>query len=70
MIDMGFGFGSKESRNLTWVGLSAGPFQNAGIALKQTVQLSDNFDLLINGRIGQIESNFEGSIAAGVRYNF
>jgi hypothetical protein len=70
MFDMGFGFGSKESRNITWVGLSAGPFQNAGITLKQTLQLSDYFDLLIDGRIGQIESNIEGSIAAGTRYNF
>jgi len=70
MFDMGFGFGSKESRNLTWVGLSAGPFQNAGLALKQNIQITDQFDILLKGRIGQIESNLEGSISAGARYNF
>jgi hypothetical protein len=70
MYDMGFGFGSKESRNLTWLGLSAGPFQNAGLALKQDIQITDQFDLLLKGRIGEIESNLEGSISAGARYNF
>jgi len=70
MFDMGFGFGSKESRNLTWIGLSAGPFQNAGLAIKQDIQITDQFDILLKGRIGQIESNLEGSISAGARYNF
>jgi hypothetical protein len=70
IYDMGFGFGSKESRNLTWVGLSAGPFQNAGLALRQDIEITDQFDILIKGRIGQIESNLEGSISAGARYNF
>ena len=70
MFDMGFGFGSKESRNLTWVGLSAGPFQNAGIALRQSIEITDQFDILLKGRIGQIESNLEGSISVGARYNF
>jgi len=70
MFDMGFGFGSKESRNLTWLGLSAGPFQNAGLALKQDIEITDQFDILLKGRIGQIESNLEGSISAGARYNF
>jgi hypothetical protein len=69
IYDMGFGFGSKESRTLTWVGLSVGPFQNAGLSVKQNIQLTKNFDLLLKGRIGQIESNLEGSISAGVRYN-
>lgn len=70
MFDMGFGFGSKESRNLTWVGLSAGPFQNIGLAVKQTIEVSDQIDILLKGRIGQIESNLEGSLSAGARYNF
>lgn len=70
MFDMGFGFGSKVSRNLTWVGLSAGPFQNAGLAIKQDIEITDQFDILLKGRIGQIESNLEGSISAGARYNF
>ena len=70
MFDMGVGFGSKESRNLTWVGLSGGPFQNLGLGLKQNIQLTKNFDILIKGRVGQIESNLEGSISAGARYNF
>jgi hypothetical protein len=70
MFDMGVGFGSKESRNLTWIGLSVGPFQNVGLGLKQHIQLLNSFDILIKGRIGQIESQLEGSISAGVRYNF
>lgn len=70
MFDMGFGFGSKESRNLTWVGLSDGPFQNTGLALRQNIEITDQFDILLKGRIGQIESNLEGSISAGARYNF
>ena len=70
IFDMGCGFGSKESRNLTWIGLSAGPFQNAGLSLKQNLQITDNLDILLIGRIGQIESNLEGSISAGARYNF
>jgi hypothetical protein len=70
MFDIGVGFGSKESRNLTWVGLSGGPFQNAGLGVKQTIQVSKHFDILIKGRIGQIESNLEASISAGASYNF
>ncbi|MBK9097391.1 MAG: hypothetical protein IPM14_04550 [bacterium] len=70
MFDMGFGFGSKESRNITWLGLSAGPFQNAGLAVKQNIQIADQFDILLKGRIGQIESNLEGSIAVGANYIF
>ena len=70
MIDMGFGVGRRNSRTLTWIGFSSGPFQNLGLVLKQNIQLSDNFDILIKGRIGQIESHLEGSISAGARYNF
>jgi hypothetical protein len=70
MFDMGLGIGSKKSRNITWLGLSVGPYQNAGFALKQNIQVTDNLDILIKGRIGQIESNLEGSISAGARYNF
>jgi hypothetical protein len=70
LFDMGVGFGNKKSRTLTWVGLSAGPFQNAGLGIKQNVQVSKHFDILIKGRIGQIESNLEASISAGARYNF
>ena len=70
MFDMGFGFGRRDSRTLTWFGLSGGPFQNVGLGLKQTIQLSKSFDILIKGRIGQIESHLEGSISAGARYNF
>lgn len=70
MYDMGIGFGSKESRNLTWIGLSVGPFQNEGFAIKQNIEITDQFDILLKGRIGQIESNLEGSISAGARYNF
>lgn len=70
MFDMGFGFGRRNSRTLTWVGFSGGPFQNVGLGLKQNIQLTKNFDILIKGRIGQIESNLEGSISAGARYNF
>ena len=68
--DMGVGFGSRKSRTLTWLGLSWLPYQNAGIAFKQNIDVSKNFDILIKGRIGQIESNLEGSISAGARYNF
>ncbi len=70
MYDMGLGIGSKKSRNITWLGFSVGPYQNAGFALKQNIQVTDNLDILIKGRIGQIESNLEGSISAGARYNF
>ena len=70
MFDMGLGIGSKKSRNITWLGFSVGPYQNAGFALKQNIQVTNNLDILIKGRIGQIESNLEGSIAAGARYNF
>jgi len=70
VFDMGFGFGSNKSRTLTWLGLSWLPYQNAGLAFKQTIDVSENFDILIKGRIGQIESNLEGSISAGARYNF
>jgi hypothetical protein len=70
ILDMGFGFGNNESRTMTWAGLSAGPFQNVGFSLKQNIQITDHFDLLLKGRIGQIESNLEGSISAGARYNF
>jgi hypothetical protein len=69
MADAGFGFGSTETRNLTWVGLSFGPFQNLGFSVKQNIQVTDNLDILIRGRIGTIESNFEGGISAGVRFN-
>jgi len=70
MIDAGIGFGSIQSRNLTWVGLSLGPYQNVGLAIKQNIDVSQNFDIMIKGRIGQIESNLEGSISAGARINF
>ena len=70
MFDMGFGFGRRNSRTLTWVGFSLGPFENLGLGLKQNIQLSDNVDILIKGRIGSNESNLEGSISAGARYNF
>jgi hypothetical protein len=72
MIDMGFGFsfGSRNSRTLSWVGLSVGPFQNTGLGLKQNIQVSKNFDILVKGRIGSNDSNLEGSISAGARYNF
>jgi hypothetical protein len=70
MFDMGFGFGRRNSRTLTWVGFSVGPFQNLGLGLKQNIQLSDNVDILIKGRAGSNESNLEGSISAGARYNF
>lgn len=70
LIDMGFGFGSKNSRTLTWVGLSAGPFQKIGLGLKQNVELTKNIDLIMKSRVGQNESNFEGSFSAGVGYNF
>lgn len=67
--DMGLGFGSTDSRNLTWVGASIGPFQNIGLSIKQTIQVSDNIDILLRGRAGVIESNFEGAISAGLRIN-
>lgn len=70
MIDSGFGFGRKNSRTLTWLGFSVGPFQNLGLGLKQNIQLSDNFDILIKGRIGENNSKLEGSISAGASYNF
>lgn len=70
MLDMGFGIGSKETRNKTWFGLSLGPFQNIGLSLKQNIQVTDKFDILLKGRIGQIESNLEGSFSGGVRFNF
>ena len=70
IFDMGFGFGNKESRTITWLGLSFGPFQNPGLSLKQNIQVTDNIDLLLKGRIGQVSSNLEGSISAGARYNF
>lgn len=70
LLDIGFGIGSKESRNKTWFGVSLGPFQNIGFSLKQNIQLTEKFDLLFKGRIGQIESNLEGSISGGIRYNF
>ncbi len=70
IFDMGCGFGSKESRTITWAGLSAGPFQNIGFSLKQNIQITENIDLLLKGRIGQLESNLEGSISAGAKYNF
>lgn len=68
MANAGFGFGNPETRTLTWVGLSLGPFQNLGLSVKQNIQVTDNMDILIRGRIGNIESNFEGGISAGVRY--
>ena len=70
MVDGGIGFGSNQSRNLTWVGLSWAPYQNVGLAIKQNIDVSKNFDIMIKGRIGQIESHLEGSISAGARYNF
>ncbi len=70
MFDMGLGLEAKNQELFTWVGLSTGPFQNIGIGLKQNIQLSKNFDFLIKGRIGQIESQLEGSISAGALYNF
>jgi hypothetical protein len=69
-FDMGVGFGNRNSRTLTWLGLSWIPYQNAGLAFKQSIDVSEKFDILVKGRIGQIESNLEGSISAGARYNF
>ncbi len=70
MGDLGFGFGSTESRNLTWVGLSIGPYQGMGISLKQDIQASENIDILLRGRAGVIEDNFEGGFSAGLRMLF
>lgn len=67
--DFGFGFGSTDSRNITWVGTSVGPYQNFGLCLKQNIQVSDNMDILLRGRVGVIEDNFEGGISAGLRIN-
>jgi hypothetical protein len=67
--DFGFGFGSTDSRNLTWLGTSVGPYQNFGLCIKQNIQVSDNMDILLRGRAGMIESNFEGGISAGLRIN-
>ena len=68
--DIGFGFGSTESRNLTWIGASVGPYQKLGIALKQDIEASQRFDILLRGRAGSAENNFEGAFSAGIRFNF
>jgi len=68
--DIGFGFGSEVSRNLTWIGASIGPYQNMGISLKQDIQASEKFDILLRGRAGVIEDNFEGGFSAGLRILF
>lgn len=67
IADAGLGFGSTESRNLTWIGTSFGPYQNLGLSVRQDIQLSDKFDLLLRGRAGIIEDNFEGGLSAGIR---
>jgi hypothetical protein len=69
-FDVGVGFGSIKSRNITWLGLSWMPYQNIGLAFKQNIDVSETFEIMIKGRIGQIESTLEGSISAGARYNF
>jgi hypothetical protein len=66
-FDMGFGFGSTASRNLTWAGVSGGPYQGMGLVVKQNLQLSESIDLLLRGRAGTNDKTFEGSIAAGIR---
>ncbi len=68
IFDTGFGFGSTESRNLTWLGISSGPYQNIGFSFKQNIQLNDKTDILIRGRFGGIEKTFEGGISAGIRF--
>lgn len=67
MADVGFGIGSRENRNLTWIGTSFGPYQTMGLCLRQDIQLSDKIDLLLRGRAGLTEDNFEGGLSAGVR---
>jgi hypothetical protein len=67
IMDIGFGFGSQESRNLTWIGTSAGPYEKFGLNLKQTIQLSEKTDFLFRGRAGTNENSFEGGISAGIR---
>ena len=69
IADMGFGFGSEETRNLTWVGASLGPYQNLGVTIRQNIQVTDNMDILLRGRVGMIESEFEGGVSAGIRFN-
>ena len=69
MLDAGLGFGSTESRKLTWLGASIGPFQHLGLVLKQNIQITDDIDILLKGRVGIIESAFEGGISGGVRLN-
>lgn len=69
MADAGFGFGGQENRNLTWVGASFGPFQNLGFSIKQNLQIAEKFDLLLRGRAGMIEGEFEGGVSAGLRLN-
>jgi hypothetical protein len=70
MADAGFGFGSEKSRNVTWVGFSLGPFQNLGLAMKQNIQITDNFDIKIKGRVGRIEDCFEGGLTIGAQFIF
>jgi hypothetical protein len=67
IADLGFGFGSTDSRNLTWVGTSFGPYEGFGLGLKQNVQLSRDIDLLLRGRAGSNEGTFEGAVSAGLR---
>lgn len=70
MIDAGFAFPMQGTRNLTWLGVSYGPYQNLGLLLKQNIQLNKYVDLLIRGRGGLLESSFEGGISAGLRLMF
>jgi len=69
IADAGFGFGGQENRNLTWVGVSFGPFQNPGLSIKLNLQIAENYDVLLRGRAGMIEGEFEGGVSAGLRLN-
>jgi hypothetical protein len=67
-INLGLGYTSGNRVQLL-TGLTVGPYDRPGLIQKLSWQVSDRFDLDLNGRIGSSAGTFEGSFSLGLRYH-
>jgi len=65
-LGLGYPIG-KRVRSFT--GLSAGFYENIGVVQQLSIRISDRFDLELSARGGSSGDEFEGGVAAGVRYH-
>jgi hypothetical protein len=67
-INLGVGYPA-GNRAQMFTGFSATPYDQLGLIQKISWQLSDRFDLDLNGRVGNAGGKFEGGISLGLRYH-